>query len=40
MNNFVELFFFSCGVTVFVVGNGHDDLCSNPGRNYLHFTSR
>ena len=26
------------GVTVIVVGNGHDDTSSNPGRDWLHFT--
>ena len=26
------------GVMVIVVGNGHDDTSSNPGRNWLHFT--
>ena len=26
------------GVMVIVVGNGHDDPSSNPGRDWLHFT--
>ena len=26
------------GVTVIVVGNGHGDTSSNPGREQLHFT--
>ena len=26
------------GVMVIVVGNGHGDTCSNPGRDWLHFT--
>ena len=26
------------GVTVIVVGNGHGDTSSNPGRDWLHFT--
>ena len=26
------------GVMVTVVGNGHGDSSSNPGRDYLHFT--
>ena len=26
------------GVMVIVVGNGHGDMSSNPGRNWLHFT--
>ena len=26
------------GVMVIVVGNGHDDTSSNPGRDWLHFT--
>ena len=28
----------ACGVMVIVVGNGHDDTSSNPGRDWLHFT--
>ena len=28
----------ACGVMVMVVGNGHGDTSSNPGRNRLHFT--
>ena len=28
----------ACGVMVIVVGNGHADTSSNPGRDYLHFT--
>ena len=27
----------ACGVMVIVVGNGHDDTSSNPGRDWLHF---
>ena len=27
-----------CGVMVIVVGNGHGDTSSNPGRDWLHFT--
>ena len=27
-----------CGVMVIVVGIGHDDTSSNPGRDWLHFT--
>ena len=26
------------GVMVIVVGNGHDDTISNPGRDWLYFT--
>ena len=26
------------GVMVIVVGNGHNDTSSNPGRDWLHFT--
>ena len=26
------------GVIVIVVGNGHGDTSSNPGRDWLHFT--
>ena len=26
------------GVMVIIVGNGHDDTSSNPGRDWLHFT--
>ena len=28
----------ACGVIVIVVGNGHGDTSSNPGRDWLHFT--
>ena len=28
----------SRGVMVIVVGNGHGDTSSNPGRDWLHFT--
>ena len=28
----------ACGVMVIVVGNGHGDMSSNPGRDCLHFT--
>ena len=28
----------ACGVMVIVVGNGHGDSSSNPGREWLHFT--
>ena len=27
-----------CGVMIIVVGNGHDDTISNPGRNCVYFT--
>ena len=26
------------GVMVSIIGNGHDDASSNPGRDWLHFT--
>ena len=32
------IFFFARGVMVIVVGNGHGDTSSNPGREWLHFT--
>ena len=28
----------ACGVMVIVVGNGHGDASSNPGRDWLHST--
>ena len=28
----------ACGVKVIIVGNGHSDSSSNPGREWLHFT--
>ena len=28
----------ACGVIVIVVGNGHGDSSSNPGRDWLYFT--
>ena len=28
----------ACGVMVIVVGNGHGDTSSNPGRDWFHFT--
>ena len=28
----------ACGVMVIIVGNGHGDTSSNPGRDWLHFT--
>ena len=28
----------ACGVMVIVIGNGHSDTSSNPGRSWLHFT--
>ena len=32
-------FIYARGVMVIVVGNGHGDTSSNPGRDRLHFTS-
>ena len=29
----------ACGVMIIVIGNGHGDTSSNPGRDRLHFTS-
>ena len=35
----VEGYFWGArGVVVIVVGNGHGDTSSNPGRDWLHFT--
>ena len=28
----------ACGVMVIVIGNGHGDMSSNPGQDWLHFT--
>ena len=28
----------ACGVMIIVVGIGHGDTSSNPGRDWLHFT--
>ena len=28
----------ACGAMVIVVGNGYDDMSSNPGQDRLHFT--
>ena len=28
----------ACGVMGIVAGNGHDDMSSNPGWDWLHFT--
>ena len=28
----------ACGVMVIVIGNGHSDTSSNPGRDQLYFT--
>ena len=28
----------ACSVMVIVIGNGHGDTSSNPGRDWLHFT--
>ena len=38
MSSLYELFYNSDGVMVIVVGNGHGDMGSNPGRDWLHFT--
>ena len=27
-----------CGVMAIIIGNGHGDTSSNPGRDWLHFT--
>ena len=34
----IDLNVGACGVMVIVVGNGHGDPSSNPGRDCLHFT--
>ena len=36
--NGISLFGGARGVMVIVVGNGHGDISSNPGRDWLHFT--
>ena len=28
----------ACGVMVIIIGNGHGDTSSNPGRDWWHFT--
>ena len=28
-----------CGVMIIIVGNGHGDMSSNLGRDWLHFTN-
>ena len=33
-----KCYWSACGVMVIVVGNGHGDTSSNPGRDLLHFT--
>ena len=35
---YLSTFGGSRGVMVIVVGNGHGDTSSNPGRDWLHFT--
>ena len=37
-NYYVEYNIDTRGVMVIVVGNGHGDTSSNPGRDWLHFT--
>ena len=37
-NGISTLFGGARGVVVIVVGNGHGDTSSNPGRDWLHFT--
>ena len=34
-----QLSWGACGVVIIVVGNGHGDTSSNPGRDWLHFHS-
>ena len=36
--HYVDLSGGARGVMVIVVGNGHGDTSSNPGRDFLHFT--
>ena len=38
MFNYFKIFGGARGVTVIVVGKGHGDTSSNPGRDWLHFT--
>ena len=35
---YIEILGGACDVMVIVVGNGHGDTSSNPGRDWLHFT--
>ena len=35
---YIEYFGGSRGIMVIVIGNGHGDTSSNPGRDSLHFT--
>ena len=35
---YIWTFMYKHGVIVIVVGNGHGDTSSNPGRDWLHFT--
>ena len=37
-NKVVYNFNYARGVMVIVVGHGHGDTSSNPGRDWLHFT--
>ena len=36
--NRMVLYGVACGVMVIVIGNGHGNTSSNPGRDWLHFT--
>ena len=38
VNFFHDIFGGARGVMVIIVGNGHGDTSSNPGRDWLHFT--
>ena len=38
VGNYNHLLGGTCGVLVIIVGNEHDDMSSNPGQDWLHFT--
>ena len=38
LSNHIIFYGGASGVMVIVVGNGHGDTSSNPGRDWLHFT--
>ena len=38
INSLIAIISGAHGVMVIVVGNGHGDTSSNPGRDWLHFT--
>ena len=34
----IQIYGGAHGVMVIILGNGHGDMSSNPGRDWLHFT--